>query len=130
MGIRNKLYSKLYLLLNTESSLGGNDFALDDISSSTLTPITFGVDPAGNTPSVCEGYSFTLSSNVTGISTPFTFQWAGPNSYTSNEADITLENVTTANSGYYYLTVTDGHGCKSTGITSIIVKPAPNLTYS
>ena len=117
-------------IVDINTAAGGNDFGLDDISCSTLSPIAFNVAPSGGGTTVCQGNSFTLSSNVTGIASPFTYSWSGPNSFTSTDSNLVINNATVAMSGDYDLTVTDAHGCQSNGIASVIVNPIPTVTSS
>ena len=63
---------------------------------------------SSNSP-VCSGGSIVLHS--TGQSGA-TFNWTGPNSFTSKSADTTITNVTSANQGTYFVTQTVG-GCAS-----------------
>ena len=114
-------------IVDLNPAAGGNDFAIDDISCSTLTPIAFNTSPSGGGSTICQGSTFSISSNVKGIAKPFTFKWSGPNSYTSTDSNLVFNNAIEAMSGYYSLTVTDSKGCKSTGTTSVIVNPIPTV---
>ncbi|CDK30306.1 immunoglobulin domain-containing protein [Candidatus Babela massiliensis] len=81
--------------------------------------------------SVCPGSTVTLSTNVTGGSAPYTYSWAGPNGFTANTQNITINNVSELTSGVYQVTVTDSNGCVSIGssqinLEDIVIEIIPN----
>lgn len=95
------------------------------------------VDPLPATPTVgtnapiCEGETLELtSSDAFGV----TFNWVGPNGWTSTEQNPTIENVSEANhQGVYTLTITDNNtGCTSMEASvNVMIYPtpeAPSLT--
>ncbi|TDD94458.1 beta strand repeat-containing protein, partial [Flavobacterium cellulosilyticum] len=89
------------------SNLGANYKA-----SFTITnPIT---TPSVSSTTLCEGSSLTLTSNPSGGSAPYTFNWTGPNGYTSTVENPIINTVTTSNSGVYSVIVTDACGAIST----------------
>lgn len=114
-------------IVNLESSADGNDFALDDISFGTLAALPFSIVAAGNTgndSTLCTGETFNLFTNLTNGKDPITYSWTGPNGFTSTLANPSISNVTTANSGNYTLTVTDGYNCGSqTKSVNLTVSP-------
>ncbi len=65
---------------------------------------------------------------------PFTYDWVGPNGFTSTDSIITRTNPIEDMSGIYTLQVTDANGCMSELIeTEVIVRSTldePILTYS
>lgn len=80
-----------------------NDFGCTDVSS-----VTININPApqfslSSTGITCNGgFNGTASVNIIGGVPPVTFVWEG------GSTDTTLTGL---NSGYYYMTVTDGIGC-------------------
>ena len=115
-------------IIDIQTALGGNDFGLDDISFSTLSPVTMTVAPATNSP-VCSGNALNISANVTGGNSPLTYSWAGPNSYTSSSQDPIIANAAVANAGVYSLIVTDTYGCSASAATSsVVVNASPTVT--
>jgi len=76
---------------------------------------------SSNSP-VCTGGTLMLSTpTVSGA----TYSWTGPNSFTSALQNPTITNVTTANSGTYSVTITQG-GCPSlAGTTTVVVNALP-----
>jgi hypothetical protein len=112
-------------IIDLQTSLGGNDFGLDDISFSTLSPVTMTIAPTTNSP-ICAGNTLNLTSNVTGGSSPFTYSWTGPGSYASSIQNPAITNAAAANAGVYSLIVTDGYGCTANGSTSsVTINPLP-----
>jgi len=81
---------------------------------------------------VCLGSSFQLESNVSGIE-PFTYQWTGPNNFTSNAVNPVISNASLDNSGSYTLTVIDGGGCSNSAdlvVDAISASPTQPMTNS
>lgn len=114
-------------IVDLQGALGGNDFALDDISISTLSPAAFTVTPSviGGGTAVCLGNTLNLAANLTGGSSPYTFSWTGPNGFTSDLENPSIPNTTAANAGTYTLTATDFYGCVTVGSRVISVNPPP-----
>lgn len=79
---------------------------------------------SSNSP-VCSGQ--TLNLNATGGTS---YAWTGPNSFSNNTSNPSINNVTTANSGTYTVTVTDVNNCTNTANVSVVVNPFPNATVS
>jgi len=44
---------------------------------------------------------------------PLTYNWSGPDSFSSTDEDVSIMNATDANNGTYMVTVTDAFGCSS-----------------
>lgn len=112
-------------IVDLQTMASGNDFGLDDISCSTLAPVTFTIAPAGLNSLVCEGDNIELAGNVSGGKPPFTYSWTGPNSFTSSAENPTISNASTLMAGTYHLTVTNGYGCSASGSTAITVGTLP-----
>jgi len=82
--------------------------------------------PATPTPSnggpYCEGGTISLS-------TPFvsgaTYDWTGPNSFTSSQQNPTRANATTADAGTYSVTITVAGCASAPGTTNVVVNPTP-----
>lgn len=76
----------------------------------------------GNTP-ICEYDSLILTSNSTtsGIS----YQWTGPNGFTSTTNDTSIGNASIANGGSYIITATKD-GCNSYDTVFVIVNNIPD----
>jgi hypothetical protein len=62
--------------------------------------------------SICAGTSTTITANVTGGTSPYTYLWTG---------GTTASSLTTASAGTYIVTVTDKNGCTSTDDVKVSV---------
>lgn len=77
---------------------------------------------------ICEGESIYLNSNNN--QPDITHSWSGPNGFTSTYPNPIIPGATSANSGTYYLTVTNQAGNSSTDSTQVFVHPIPSVTLS
>ena len=87
------------------------------------------VDPTNNSP-FCAGEDLNLMSNALGGTPPYTYNWSGPNGFTSTDADPTIAAATPDASGTYSVTVTDDAGCMTMGSTDVTIYPNPTVTAS
>jgi len=62
----------------------------------------------------CSFSNITLEANASGGTAPYTYEWTGPNGFTSTLANPGITNATTDNNGTYTVTVTDANGCSVT----------------
>ncbi|MBI3501119.1 MAG: PKD domain-containing protein [Bacteroidetes bacterium] len=92
------------------------------------TVVAINVSPsastAGSNSPICDGQNLSLTaSTVAGV----TYQWNGPNGFSSTLQNPTITAATTAASGTYSVTVTAVNGCTSnpTTTTSVTVNPIP-----
>ncbi len=112
-------------IVDLETSNGGNDFGLDDISFSSLPPVTFfGASVGNGGNSVCINDTLSLTATLTGGSAPLTYDWSGPSGFTSTASN---PKVLLAPEGWYYLNVTEGRGCQSKD-SIFIIRADPTLT--
>jgi gliding motility-associated-like protein len=77
------------------------------------------ISTSNNSP-LCQGSTLNLTS-----SGGSTYQWSGPNGFTSTQQNPSITNVTTAYTGTYNVTVTSSAGCSSTATTNVTVNAAP-----
>ncbi|MFO7880243.1 MAG: PKD domain-containing protein [Bacteroidales bacterium] len=78
-----------------------------------------------NTGAYCEDDDIQLNSTV---SDGDTFNWTGPNGYTSTDSDPVITAATTSDGGIYTLTYSNSStGCSVTASTSVIVNANPVL---
>jgi hypothetical protein len=56
-----------------------------------------------------------------------TYQWSGPNGFSSSNSSIVFSKSQTENSGTYLVKVTDDNGCTNTTKTVLLVKPSPKI---
>lgn len=78
------------------------------------------VSASSNAP-VCAGSSLNLSSNPSGATS---YQWAGPNSFSSTSQNPAVSNITASGAGTYTVTVNSG-GCTASATTSVTVNQSP-----
>ncbi len=100
------------------------------VSAGATTSVTINANPAAPTASnngpVCEG--LTLNLTVTGASG--SYNWTGPNSFTSTQQNPSIANATTAATGTYNVWVTV-NGCVSPqGTTTATVTTVPTTSAS
>ena len=76
-----------------------------------------------NSP-ICEGATINLSTTATG-----TYNWTGPNGFTSNVQNPIIPNATAAAAGTYSLSITGG--CASApAIVNVVVNPTPSVAVT
>jgi gliding motility-associated-like protein len=105
-------------IVNQNTSTGGNDFGLDDISfkpcSSSCTAITtftisepsaMSLTPSQANVSCFGGSNGSATVSVTGGSSPYSYQWTGSASATNTATGLSA--------GSYSVTVSDANGCSS-----------------
>ena len=114
-------------IINLNTLAFGNDFALDDISFGTLSPEPLAVNPATILgTNVCASTELVINANGVGGASPFTYQWTGPNGFTSTEMNpIVTSSASAANTGTYTLNIIDGFGCTASGSVTIGISPLP-----
>lgn len=88
-------------------------------ANTTVTLSNAAVSATSNGP-VCAGASLQLSASSGGTS----YNWSGPNSFSSSLQSPVITSVTTAASGTYTVTVTGG-GCAGTTTVGVTVNPTP-----
>ena len=114
-------------IVNQNTSTGGNDFALDDITFSTFctntAEVTVTVNPlpvadAGEDQTICVG-------DVTQMdgSGGFTYQWVPPVGLT--DATDPLTDASPISTTVYTLIVEDNIGCSDTDEMTMVVNPLP-----
>jgi hypothetical protein len=116
----------LLLLINTGGDQG-------TISLNTVSPFTEATTDcslialASNEGPNCEGETIYLHSNFAPLNS--TFQWSGPNGFSSTAQHPIILNATGSNSGDYSVIVTVNGLLIDTAITHVIVNPFPEITF-
>ena len=99
------------------------------ISIAASTTVTVNASPVAtalNSGPVCTGSPLQLAGGPSGMST---YNWTGPNSYTSNLQNPTVSLAATpAMAGKYLLTAVNASGCSDTATTTVVVNPLPVAT--
>ena len=116
-------------IIDMQTATGGNDFGLDNISFSTLSPISLAISASNDSPT-CQGSTLNLSATVTGGTSPLTYSWNGADSFTSTLQNPTLANASSSMAGKYYLTVKDTNGCMASDSTVVSIQPLATGTLS
>jgi acetyl esterase/lipase len=98
----------------------------------TLTvngPPAITANPAGATNCTGDTVSFVVSATGTA---PLAYQWFGPGGSLSgpNATSLTLTNLSTANSGTYYCTVTNAYGSVSSANATLLVSSNADVTFT
>jgi gliding motility-associated-like protein len=125
----------------------GNSFVINNLTSGTYSNITATlngcpsniagpvnlVDPtpppaptASSISPICSGKTLNLTANTTATGTP-TYNWSGPNNFSSNQQNPIILNVTTAAAGIYTVTVTIA-ACTSTGTQVVVAVDSTPVT--
>lgn len=95
-------------------------------ASVVIKPIPPALNPQVNTP-ICAGGTANFTSDA---SASTTYSWSGPNSFTSNQQNFSLTNVTLAQGGTYTVFGTM-NGCTGPSASvSLVVNPIPVITVS
>ncbi len=109
---------------NTISNLAPNTYTPTFTDAQNCTATLPGITVSGTNPPVItnvvvSGISGSqpgsIMITVSGGTAPFSYNWSGPNGFTSNQQNIT--NLTVP--GNYVLTLNDGAGCQITGIYNV-----------
>ncbi|RYU95892.1 SprB repeat-containing protein [Emticicia agri] len=80
---------------------------------------------ANNNSPFCSGNTLNLTSTVTGGMSPYTYNWQGPNSFSSTLQNPAINNATPVAQGIYTLTITDTNSCITTATTSVSISEVP-----
>jgi hypothetical protein len=107
-----------------------NGAAACNIWSFSLSPAPSPVANSGG--DVCFGNDITLSGDnvASGQSSGNTYQWSGPNGYSSSAQNPTISAPTTANSGTYTVVVTNQYNCTASASVAVDVNPNPSLSIA
>lgn len=81
---------------------------------------------SSNSP-VCQGNSLNLFAQGPANAT---YQWTGPNGFSSNQQNPVINNVGTNQSGIYYVVCTDPNGCTNSSQVSVNINPKPVVVAS
>jgi len=98
----------------------------------TSNPFTVTVFPnpepaASNTGPICEDGTVQFFASPDGLNS---YQWTGPQSFSVNEQNPVLTNVTLNFAGVYTVTVTDSNNCTGSATTTLDVEPLPEAPTS
>ena len=110
-------YNNVYVVLNNCSSAAVGPFNLSD-PNPPATPAVVAVNP------ICSGGTINLSASTTSLGTA-TWNWLGPNGFSSNQQNPSISNTDVSATGTYSVTVTI-NGCTSpAGSVDAVVEQTP-----
>jgi hypothetical protein len=88
-------------------------------------PQVFPPKPVLSATTACSGgVEIALTATHPACMGALTYQWSGPNGYTSNTQNVNINPATAASSGTYTVTVSDARGCTSTLSVDAQAKPS------
>ncbi|MDX2002693.1 MAG: T9SS type A sorting domain-containing protein [Chitinophagales bacterium] len=111
-----------YIYTVTTASCGSTS----DTTTVVVNNVPTGLAATSNSP-LCVGQNLNLS---IGSSPGATYDWTGPNNFTSSQQNPTRNAVTVADAGDYIVTLTNGCGSASDTVTVSITAGAPAVTAS
>ncbi|MBS4044507.1 MAG: PKD domain-containing protein, partial [Chitinophagaceae bacterium] len=103
---------------------------LNGCSSNVVGPIVLTDPNPPNTPSItavnniCSGNTLSLNASTTSIGTA-TYNWSGPNGFTSTQQNPNITNISFAYGGTYSVTVTINNCTSAAGTKNIVVDSTP-----
>ena len=98
-------------------------------SAAGATTATVNATPAAPTASNNGPINAGATLNLTSSTVPgATYNWTGPNSFTSTEQNPSIVNATTNASGLYSVTATTGSCASGPGMMTVIVNPLARVT--
>lgn len=113
-------------------SMAGNYLVTVTNSSGCTSSTSTVVSVVGSaTASISGNNAFCAGSTISLTASGGTsYNWVGPNGFTSTNASISLTPATTAMAGTYTVTVSSGGGCSATAGKTITVNAAPTVSVS
>jgi PKD repeat protein len=103
-----------YTVSLTVSNACGSD---SDTKKNYITVDAKPTATASSNSPICEGSTIVLTGGPGGMTS---YSWTGPNGFSSSSQNATIPNATTAMTGTYTLTVTNG-GCTSDPASTVVV---------
>lgn len=100
--------------------LGGADATGIFYQPTATSPVSVSITATSNSP-VCETMNIDLNSTTSNGTSPYTYAWVGPNTYSSALGDPVPFVAVLASAGVYTVTVTDDNGCTASATTTVVV---------
>lgn len=116
----------LLLLINKSGAAGTISFSTVPEYTQASTDCSL-IALASNEGPVCEGESIYLHSNYAPAGA--TFQWSGPNNFTSTDQHPMIPNGALENGGDYSVIVSANNEISLPAITHVVVYPHPDITF-
>lgn len=102
--------------------------AVDSVLINAGQPLGSSISATPNT--TCEGGTVNLVASGVSGGAPYTYSWSGPNGFTSTSGSNVLSNTTVAQSGRYYVTITDNCAASKMDSVDVLVNPQPNTAIA
>ncbi len=118
---------EFYLLVLTNYSQEPGFITFSRNSASSATTDCSLLAPVTNNGPLCEGETLYLTCQ--NAQPGATYQWTGPNGWTSNVQNPIIQNVTAAMAGEYQLVMTYD-GATATASTTVVITPEPNIVIT
>ncbi len=107
------------------------------VTYTTIRTLAVTVAPAAdlaassNAP-VCDGLGlfFSAVNNASGQTTGNTYQWTGPNGFSSSQQNPTINNCASAQSGNYTVVLTNQFLCSASATIPVMVNPNPSISVN
>lgn len=117
----------IMLITNYSNQAGNIHFSQTNVGNNGAGATNCGILAAGSSNGpICAGQTLLLTANqVVGG----TYQWTGPNGFSSTLQNPVIPNATVANAGTYTLVVTDPSGT-DTALVNVVVNPKPTAALS
>lgn len=111
----------------TSTAAGTYTFMVTDgnnCTNSVTTLVVINNNPplTVNNPTVCFNQTINLTASAGGA----TYQWNGPNSFSSGSQNPSIPNAALNMSGAYSVTMTTAAGCSNTAVANVSVYPVPS----
>jgi len=98
---------------------------------SSCEPITVLALPSVQIPANCNDSTICLGSSILlNASGANTYNWTGPNGFSSTSSGVSISNAQFGDQGYYTVTGTDANGCSNTDSVFVDILDLPILTVS
>jgi hypothetical protein len=75
----------------------------------------------------CEESDIELSASGGGTSNGYSYEWTGPQGYTSTSQFVSIPHAFAASSGIYKVSITDPSGCRASDSLEVIKHPNPQV---
>ena len=106
------------------SAISANLIASDEAGNTATCNFDFNVVGKALEPtfssSLCGGDTLSLRNNIAGAG-PLSYEWSGPNNFSSVEANPKIDDVSSSNSGIYSLIVETQSGCQFAGFVDVLI---------
>ncbi|MBP7699229.1 MAG: HYR domain-containing protein [Saprospiraceae bacterium] len=125
LSVNSNFHSGDFLPLGTTTvTYTAQDASGNTTMCSFTVTLTDNVAASAVATSVCNGGTIQLS--ATGI-TNASYQWSGPNTFTSSNQNPVIPNASTVNAGEYFVTITKPGGCQEVRSVTIQLLDTPSV---